>query len=80
MTKAFNWDEAFEEIAQANRAAHDKADAPEAVAARKRKQAEEFERGVRLGWWDANGDPLPQDDEAEDDDDDDENDEEAEAL
>lgn len=72
MTKPFNWNEAFEEIAEANRAAHDKADTPEAAAERKRKQVKEFERGIRLGWWDANGNPLPQ----EDDEDDEEEDEE----
>lgn len=32
----------------------------------KAKKAEEFDRGVRLGWWDADGDPIAQDDDEPD--------------
>lgn len=45
-------------------------DAPEAVAAREKRQKEEFDAGVRNGWWDENGTPI--EDENEDDDFDDE--------
>lgn len=39
---------------------------PEAQARLAAKKAEEFARGVRLGWWNENGDPIPQVDDAED--------------
>lgn len=54
----FNWDDAFEETAKANRDAFDKLDTPEARAAREAKKLAEFERGVRNGWWDKDGNPL----------------------
>ena len=78
MTKPINWDEAFEEVAEATAAEFDKLNTPERIAERQAKAQAEHERGVRNGWWDANGDPLNQDeDDAEDDD---EDDEETEAL
>lgn len=39
---------------------------PEAQARLAAKKAEEFARGVRLGWWDEDGTPIPQDEDAED--------------
>lgn len=45
---------------------------PENVAKREAKRKEEFERGVRLGWHDADGNPIVQDDEADEADDDEE--------
>lgn len=46
---------------------------PEAIAAREAKRAVEFERGVRLGWHDADGNSLVP--EADDDEESDEEDE-----
>lgn len=46
---------------------------PANVAKREAKRKEEFERGIRLGWWDADGTPIAQD---TDDETDDENDDE----
>lgn len=40
---------------------------PEAVAAREARRLEDFERGVRLGWHDAEGNPLAADEEDDDD-------------
>ena len=71
MTSPFIGDdfEAFEaeRIAQIER---DEArmNTPEAIAARAAKKLAEFEKGVRLGWWDAEGNSLI----AETDDDEDE--------
>ncbi len=47
---------------------------PEAVAAREAKKAAEFDKGVRLGWWDAEGNSLAveTDDEDEEEDENDE--------
>lgn len=63
-----DWDKIFDELAEANRKAYDSVDHEKLKA----KSAEEFERGVRLGWWDADGNPITQetdsDDENEDDD------------
>jgi hypothetical protein len=53
-----------------NRKDAERADAPETVAAREAKKRAEFDRGVRVGWWDQDGAPLPQPDRAADDDDD----------
>jgi hypothetical protein len=36
---------------------------PAAQAALEAKKREEFRRGVRLGWWDADGNPLTSEDE-----------------
>ena len=42
-------------------------DTPEAAAARKARKASEFAKGVRLGWWDVDGNVLvPETDEDED--------------
>lgn len=67
-----NWlDEAAEEVAAQNRKDWDASQTPEALARAAKKKAEEFERGVRLGWWDAEGNPLlpdePEDDEETED-------------
>ena len=35
------------------------ADTPEARARREQMRREEHERGVRFGWWDEDGNPLP---------------------
>ena len=70
MGKPFDWDEAFQEIADANRASYDAAQTPEKIAAQEAKRQSEFERGVRFGWHDAEGNPLPADDEGEDEDED----------
>ena len=57
MTK--NWlDEAAEEVAEQNRKAFDALDTPEARARLAEKAKAEFDRGVRLGWHDENGEPL----------------------
>lgn len=44
---------------------------PEYQARAKAKRAEEFERGVRLGWWDAEGNPIAQDETDDEESDDD---------
>jgi hypothetical protein len=49
----------FEETAAANAAEWDRLNTPEKIAERKARQEREFEQGVRLGWWDADGNPLP---------------------
>lgn len=41
---------------------------PEAIARREAKRKEEFERGVRLGWHDEEGNPIASDDEDADED------------
>lgn len=65
-----DWDAIEAEIAERNRQSWDAANTPEEVAKRKAKQEAEFERGVRNGWWDKDGNPIPQaDEEAEDDED-----------
>jgi hypothetical protein len=52
-------------------------DSPQAVAARAAKRQAEHEKGVRLGWWDADGNSLTPEtddddsDEGEDEDEDD---------
>ena len=76
MSDPFDWDAAFEEVAEENRKAYDKADTPEARAARDQKQREEHERGVRLGWWDEDGNPLTAEDDGEEEEDEDDGDEE----
>ena len=46
---------------------------PGAVAAREAKKAAEFEKGVRLGWWDSEGNSLTvETDEEENEEEDDE--------
>lgn len=50
---------------EADLARHDSA---AEVAKREAKRREEHERGVRLGWWDADGNPIDQDEEEEEDD------------
>ena len=61
-----NWLDYMEEEAAKRRAEAEAQDNDPAYQERmKRKKQEEFERGVRLGWWDENGDPIPQ---AEEDD------------
>ena len=47
-----------------------RANTPKARADLEAKKRDEFERGVRLGWWDADGVPLPQTEDEEDDHDD----------
>ena len=69
MSDPFDWNKAFDEIAEQNRKDAERADAPEAVVAREAKKRAEFERGVRLGWWNQDGAPLPQPDDTADDDD-----------
>jgi len=65
-----NWLEEWEvEHAKEAKAAWDRANTPEAIAAREAKQVAEFERGVRNGWWDAEGNPIPTFEETDDDDD-----------
>jgi hypothetical protein len=64
-----DWDAAFDEIAAANRRAYDESDTPAARAERAKKRDEEHARGVRLGWWDEDGNPLAADEDDEDDDD-----------
>lgn len=51
-------------------------DSPAEVAKREEKRKADFERGVRLGWWDADGNPLsqPEDNEDEEGDEDAQND------
>lgn len=68
MSNAFDWNKAFEEIAEQNRKDAERAEAPEAVAAREARKRAEFERGVRLRWWGQDGAPLPQSDDTADDD------------
>ena len=41
---------------------------PEERARLEAKRKEEFDRGVRLGWWSADGEPIDQPDESEDED------------
>lgn len=43
-------------------------DSPEEVAKRELARKEEHAKGVRLGWWDEDGNPLVQDEEDEEDD------------
>ncbi len=63
------WDYAEEEaIKRGEEAKRLEAD-PVYQAGLKRKRAEDFERGVRLGWWNSLGEPIPQDDENEEEDD-----------
>ena len=64
---------AEEEAATAAQRAADLArfDSPEEVAKREARRVEEHERGVRNGWWDKDGNPLPQDGDDESDEDDD---------
>ena len=54
--------ELMEEEEERNREAHqrelDKYDSPEEVALREARRRDEFERGIRLGWWDADGNPI----------------------
>lgn len=52
-----------------------KYDSPEEVAKRDRRRREEHEQGVRLGWWNEDGEPINV--EAEDDDEDETEDDEA---
>ena len=40
---------------------------PEVAAKIAARRQEEFERGVRLGWWDAEGNPIPQAEEPDED-------------
>jgi hypothetical protein len=72
MSDPFDWDKAFEEVAERNRKAFDKEDTSQAREARLRKQREEHERGVRLGWWDNEGNPLHVEENEEENDEDDE--------
>ncbi len=62
------WDYAEEEaIKRGEDAARLDADPVyQAKMAEKRKQ--DFDRGVRLGWWDQNGEPIPVDEDEEEDD------------
>ena len=69
MSGPFDWNKALDEIAEQTRKDAERADAPEAVAAREAKKRAEFDRGVRLGWWDQDGAPLPQPEDTADDDD-----------
>lgn len=45
---------------------------PAYQAKMKAKREADFARGVRLGWWDAEGNPIPQDDDPDEDEDTDE--------
>lgn len=49
-----DWDKAFEEVAAETGKRNDKVN-PEVIAA---KRAEEFERGVRLGWHEKDGNVI----------------------
>lgn len=60
-----DWNAEFEAIAAANAKAYDESNTPEKIAARKAKAEAEFQRGIELGWWDAEGNSLLED-EAED--------------
>ena len=62
-----DWDEAFEEQSRATGKANDAVDPVKLKA----KLDAEFQRGVRLGWWDADGNPIAQDDDSDEDNDDD---------
>lgn len=64
MPEFLNWDEIETEIAETNRRISDSVDSE----ALRRKSREEFERGVRLGWFDKDGNPIPgaEDEDAED--------------
>ncbi|MBS3648807.1 hypothetical protein KEU06_09335 [Pseudaminobacter sp. 19-2017] len=53
-----DWDAIETEIADTNRKAWDAENTPEKIAARKAKSEAEFERGVRNGWWDKDGNSL----------------------
>lgn len=65
-----NWLEEYEkELAEKNAAELIKYDSPEEVAKRAARRKEDFDKGVRLGWWDENGDPIES---AEDEDSDEE--------
>lgn len=66
MTKSI-WDYAEEEAAQRGEQARRDEENPILQARLKAKRDEEFARGVRLGWHDADGEPIPQADEDEDD-------------
>lgn len=62
-----NWLEEYEkELAEKNAAEMAKYDSPEEVARREARRKEDFEKGVRLGWWDENGDPIPSDEDEDD--------------
>lgn len=66
-----NWLEEYEkELAEKNAAELAKYDSAEEVAKREVRRKEEFEKGVRLGWWNEDGDPLESDEDAEDEDED----------
>ncbi len=67
-----NWlDEAAEEAAQATRKAWDETQTPEALARAAERKAREFDLGVREGWWNAEGEALPQPEDEEEEEDDD---------
>ena len=69
-----DWEKWMEDEAAKRRAEAEAQDADPVYQARmKVKKREDFERGVRLGWWDANGDPIPQPKETDEDDDNEEN-------
>jgi hypothetical protein len=38
---------------------------PKAIAAAQARRKEEFARGVRLGWWDSDGNPVEEDEDDE---------------
>ena len=56
-----DWDQEFEDQARREAAGYD----PEKTA---QKRAEEFRRGVRLGWWTEDGTPIQQESDEVDDD------------
>lgn len=64
-----NWLDWIEDEANKRRLEAERLDADPVYQARMaNKRREDFERGVRLGWWTAEGDPIPQDEETDDDD------------
>ncbi len=69
-TSNINWDEEFEREALARRSESDKRETPEMIEARKQKAEREFQRGVELGWHDADGNSFTEDKDDEDDEDD----------
>lgn len=66
MAGYLDWDAIETEIAETNRKAYEADNTPEKIAARKEKAQAEFDKGVRLGWHDKDGNSLLPLDEDED--------------
>lgn len=69
-------DELFGEYEAERLAKINAEDTPEARARIEQRRKEEFEKGVRLGWWTEDGEPLPQPEDAEAGEEDDEGEDE----